>query len=334
MTFDWPLALWGLLLVPLVLVAYLLLQRRRMRYAVRFTNLDLLANVVDRSPRWRRHVPAALFLLALAALLVGVARPQAVLKTPEERATVVLTMDVSTSMEATDVDPTRLAAARRAAGAFLDRVPEEMRVGLVTFSSEAQVAVPPTAEHDQVREALGYLVPEGGTAIGDAIVAAVRLKEQAGEGNLAADGSAQDQGGSESDGPPLVVLLLSDGAPSPDTLDPAEAAAQAQAAGVKVYTVALGTDSGTVTLTDPFGNEEVVPVPPDRETLRRVAQTTGGEFFQAPSGDALERVYESLGSEIGYTEEKTDITFAFAGGGALLLLAGGLLSALWFNRLP
>jgi Ca-activated chloride channel family protein len=319
MTFDWPLALWGLLLVPLVLVAYLLLQRRRMRYAVRFTNLDLLANVVDRSPRWRRHVPAALFLLALAALLVGVARPQAVLKTPEERATVVLTMDVSTSMEATDVDPTRLAAARRAAGAFLDRVPEEMRVGLVTFSSEAQVAVPPTAEHDQVREALGYLVPEGGTAIGDAIVAAVRLKEQA---------------GSESDGPPVVVLLLSDGAPSPDTLDPAEAAAQAQAAGVKVYTVALGTDSGTVTLTDPFGNEEVVPVPPDRETLRRVAQTTGGEFFQAPSGDALERVYESLGSEIGYTEEKTDITFAFAGGGALLLLAGGLLSALWFNRLP
>ena len=326
MTFDWPLALWGLFLVPLVVGAYLLLQRRRMRYAVRFTNLDLLANVVERSPRWRRHVPAALFLFALAALLVGVARPQAVLKTPEEQATVVLAMDVSTSMEATDVEPSRLAAAQRAAETFLDRVPDEMRVGLVTFSSEARVLVPPTSEHAQVEEALGFLVPDGGTAIGDAIAVSVRLKASQGGAELAA---ARDEGG-----PPLVVLLLSDGEPSPETLDPVQAAEEAQAQGVKVYTVALGTDEGTVTLDDGFGNEEVVPVPPDRETLTQVAEITGGEFFEAPTDEALQSVYESLGSDIGFREKKTDITFAFAAGGALLLLGGGLLSALWFNRLP
>jgi Ca-activated chloride channel family protein len=330
MTFDWPLALWGLLLVPVVLVAYLVLQRRRMRYAVRFTNLDLLANVVDRSPRWRRHVPAALFLAALAALLVGVARPQAVVKTPEEQATVVLAMDVSTSMEATDVEPTRLAAAKQAADTFLDQVPDEMRVGLVTFSNGAQVVVPPTAEHEQVREALSALVPDGGTAIGDAIAAAVRLQSSGNGAELAALGTDQ----SESDGAPLVVLLLSDGAPSPDTLDPAQAAEEAKAQGVKVYTVALGTDQGTVTLTDPFGNEEVVPVPPDKETLSQIAEITGGETFAAPTEAALQQVYEGLGSDIGFKNEKTDITFAFAAGGALLLLAGGLLSVAWFNRLP
>ncbi len=325
MSFVWPLALVGLVLVPLALGAYLLVQRRRMKYAVRFTNLDLLANVVERSPRWRRHLPPALFLLALALLVVGAARPQATVRTPEEQATVVLAMDVSTSMEATDVDPTRLQAARSAAEAFLDKVPDELRVGLVTFSTEAQVALPPTAEHDQVRRALGFLQADGGTAIGDAIGLAASLGND--ERTLAADTGGED-------GPPLVVLLLSDGEPSPDTRDPIEAAREAQAAGVKVFTVALGTDEGTVTVSDGFGGEEVVPVPPDRETLTQVAETTGAEFFEAPSEQALERVYGQLGSDIGFTEEKRDIAFVFAGAGAVLVLLAGGLSVVWFNRLP
>jgi Ca-activated chloride channel family protein len=325
MTFEWPLALLALALVPLALAAYLLLQRRRMKYAVRFTNLDLLANVVERSPRWRRHLPPALFLLALALLLVGVARPQALVKTPKEQATVVLAMDVSTSMEATDVEPTRLDAAREAAETFIDELPEELRVGLVTFSSEAQVIVSPTSDHDQVRQALGYLDADGGTAIGDAIAAATQLKE--GEVTLAANAQGED-------GPPLVVLLLSDGEPSPETLDPIQAAQDANAAGVKVFTVALGTDQGTVTLTDELGNEEVVPVPPDRDTLTQVAEITGAEFYDAPSEATLEKVYEQLGSEIGFTEEKKDVTFAFAAGGAVLLLVAGGLSLAWFNRMP
>lgn len=326
MTFVWPLALAALALVPLAFGAYLVLQRRRMRYAVRFTNLDLLANVVDRAPRWRRHLPPALFLLALALLLVGVARPQVVVQTPDERATVVLAMDVSGSMEATDVEPTRLVAAQRAAGTFLDRVPDRLKVGLVTFADGADVVVAPTDDHEAVRAAVGSLEAGGATAIGDAIVASTRLSAQAGA-TLAADRDGEDAA-------PLVVLLLSDGAPSPDTLDPLQAAEEAQSQGVRVYTVALGTDEGTVTLTDEFGNEEVVPVPPDRQTLSQIAEISGGESFDAPSEDALEQVYAELGSDVGSKEEKTDVTFAFAGAGALLLLAGGLLSAFWFNRLP
>lgn len=326
MSFDWPWALLALLLVPLVLGGYLLLQRRRMRYAVRFTNLDLLANVVDESPRWRRHVPPALFLVALAALLVGVARPQAILASPVEQATVVLAIDVSTSMEATDVQPNRLVAAREAAERFLDEIPDDMRVGLVTFSSQAQVVVAPTSDHVEVRNALQFLQADGGTAIGDAIAASAQLKQQAGEGTLAADKNG--------DGPPLAVILLSDGAPSPDTLDPLEAARTAQGDGVKVHTVALGTDQGTVTIDDGLGGQEVVPVPPDRETLSQIAQITGGTFADAPSEAAAERVYADLGSDIGYEKEKKDVTFAFAAGGAALMLLAAGLSVVWFNRLP
>lgn len=324
MTFAWPLALASLALVPLALGAYLLLQRRRMRYAVRFTNLDLLANVVDERPRWRRHLPPALFALALALLLVGVARPQVVMQTPDERATVVLAMDVSGSMEATDVEPTRLVAAQRAADTFLDKVPDRLKVGLVTFSDGADVLVAPTDDHEAVRSALGSLQAGGATAIGDAIAASARLGS--GETVFAAEGGGE--------GTPLVVLLLSDGEPSPGTLDPIQAAEDAESRDVRIYTVALGTDEGTVTLTDQFGNPEVVPVPPDRETLSRVAEISGGQFFDAPSEAALEQVYAELGSDVGSKEEKTDVTWAFAGAGALLLLAGGLLSAFWFNRLP
>ncbi len=322
MTFAWPIALLGLAVVPLALLAYVIVQRRRSKYALRFTNLDLLANVVDASPRWRRHVPAAVFLAALAALVIAVARPQMTMDVPEERATVVLAMDVSTSMEATDVEPSRLAAAQKAAGTFLDRVPDELRVGLVTFSGTAQVVVAPTNDRSQVRDALGALRPDGGTAIGDAIQVASGL----GSGSdLAAAGGGDD---------PVVVLLLSDGEPSPETLDPIEAAREANDRGVKVFTVALGTDEGTVTLTDGLGNTEVVPVPPDRETLTQVAETTGAQFFDAPTEQALEQVYSSLGSKIGTTTEERDIGYLFAAGGAALLLVAGGLSLAWFSRLP
>ncbi len=331
MTFIWPIALLGLVLVPCLLAGYVVFQRRRTRYAMRFTNVDLLANVVDEAPRWRRHVPAALFIAALAALLVSVARPQAVVSTPQDRAAVVLAIDVSRSMEATDVEPSRLRAAQDAAETFLDKVPDDLQVGLVIFSSEAQVLVTPTADHDQVRNALSFLRADGGTAIGDAIIAATSLADDSGASfaSLAgSDKSAQD--GTS----PLSVLLLSDGAPSPDTADPIEAANQASEQGIKVFTVALGTDEGTVTLSDPFGNDQVVPVPPDRETLGQIADITGAQFFEAPTEEALTRVYADLGSDIGFSKERHEITFAFAAAGGLLLLAGGVLSLLWFSRLP
>jgi Ca-activated chloride channel family protein len=326
MSFLSPHLLWLLLLVPALAAGYLVLQRRRTRYALRFTNVDLLANVVAQSPRWRRWVPPVLFLTALAALLFATARPQLVTKVPRNQASVVLAMDVSGSMQAEDVPPTRLAAAEKAANRFLEQVPEKLRVGLVTFSTEAQVSVPPTEDHALVRQALAGLEADGGTAIGDAVALATELREK----RLAANRQDEAEGGK----PPLVVLLLSDGAPSEDTLDPVEAANRAKAAGIPVYTIALGTDEGTVEVTNEFGIPETLEVPPDRETLAEIAKITGGAAFSAPTPQALETVYERLGTSIGYSEEKREVTAWFAAGGLVLLVLAGSLSALWFNRLP
>lgn len=329
-SFQWPVFLWGLLLIPLLVVGYVLVQRRRMRYAMRFTNVDLLENVVHRSPGWRRGVPPILFLAALTALIVGLARPHATLLIPKEEATVILAMDTSRSMLADDVDPTRLAAAQDAAEAFLDEVPGNFRVGVVGFSSEAYVLATPTDDREIARDAIDSLEADGGTAIGDAIVRAVDISG-AGDVQLASDTEPVEENG---DSPPLVVLLLSDGEPSPETLDPSEAARIAESAGVPVYTVALGTDEGTVEIENLFGFSETVPVPPDHDTLSEIAQTTGGQFFDAPSDEALTTVYESLGSSLGFDEDELEITFAFAGAGLLLFLIGGVFSALWFNRIP
>jgi Ca-activated chloride channel family protein len=329
MSFISPNVLWALLLIPALIAGYVLLQRRRMRYAMRFTNVDLLSNLVAESPRWRRHVPTAIFLLALGALIVAMARPQLVTEVPREEAAVVLAMDVSGSMQATDVSPTRLRAAEKAANLFLDRVPEELRVGLITFSDGAQVRVQPTDDHAAVRDSLANLRADGGTAIGDAVSLATELEiAKAGEAQLASD-EAPDE-----NGPPLVVLLLSDGSPSPDTMDPIEAAQEAKTAGIPVYTIALGTDQGTVEITDALGFTETVEVPPDRETLGQIAQITGAAAFSAPTEQALDAVYDRLGSSIGYDEELREVTYAFAAGGLILLLVAGSLSALWFNRLP
>jgi Ca-activated chloride channel homolog len=323
MSFEWPLALLGLALVPLALLGYLLVQRRRMRYAVRFTNLDLLANVVERSPRWRRHLPPALALLALTALLVGLARPHAAIAVPREQATVVLAMDVSGSMEATDVEPNRLEAARSEAQRFLGRLPDELRVGAVSFSSEAQVLASPSDDHAGVAETLDELQPGGGTAIGEAILRSLDLGLAEGDA-AAAERSAE---------PPLSILLLSDGANSAG-IEPLEAAQEAQAAGVPVFTIALGTPEGTIEGTDDSGNARTIAVPPDPETLTQVAESTGGRFFDAPSGDDLRSVYEEIGSQVGFETEQQEITFLFAAAGGLLLLLGAGLSALWFNRIP
>lgn len=326
MSFLAPEMLWLLLLVPVLAAGYILLQRRRTRYALRFTNVDLLANVVAASPRWRRWVPPVLFLAALGALLFATARPQLVTKVPRNQASVVLAMDVSRSMEAKDVAPTRLAAAEQAAGRFLDRVPEKFQVGLITFSTEAQVAVPPTDDHALVRQALASLEADGGTAIGDAVALATEVRKQ----RLIDNEQEQNDKGK----PPLVVLLLSDGSPSEDTLDPVEAANRAKAAGIPVYTIALGTDQGTIEVTNEFGIPETVDVPPDRETLAKIARITGGATFSAPTPQALEAVYERLGTSIGYSDEKREVTAWFAAGGLVLLVLAGSFSALWFNRLP
>jgi Ca-activated chloride channel family protein len=322
MTFASPLLLWGLLLIPVLVLAYVLAQRRRSKYAARFTNLDLLANVVDASPGRRRHVPAALALVALAALLVALARPQAVVAVPRDDATIVLTMDTSASMTATDVPPSRLEAAKSASSSFLDLLPERFRVGLVSFSTIVSVLEEPSDDREAVRRALESLEGDVGTALGDAIVESLAL---------APDPEEQEE---LSGGKPLfAILVLSDGANSIGR-EPLDVVDEAQEAGVPIYTIAFGTPQGTVEITNDYGVTQTFAVPPDPETLRQVAEQTGGRFFEAPTEADLEAVYDEIGSQVSYEDEERELTAAFAGAGAVFLLLGAGLSALWFGRLP
>jgi Ca-activated chloride channel family protein len=343
-TFERPLLLLTLLAVPLAVALYVLAERRRMRYAIRFTNLDVLAGVVGDRYR-RRFVPLALFLLALAALCIGMARPQHTTLVPRDRATVILVIDVSRSMQAKDVKPSRIGAAAAAVRTFLKRVPDRLQVGLIAFAGDPAVANPPTTNHDLVRKSLDtieWFPSFGGTAIGDAIAAAVKLGQQAvsGEsGNLASATAAAPN--TQTRG--LVsILFLSDGAQTRGDLEPLEGADLAKEAGIPVYTVALGTPNGQLDFGAggggyqggaPFGGRRV-PVPPDPDTLRAIASRTGGEFFAAQSAKSLQSAYGKLGSSLGRKPGQSEITYGFLAGAAFLLVAAGLLSTLWSPRLP
>jgi Ca-activated chloride channel family protein len=335
-TFDVPLLLWGLLLVPAAVTAYVLAQRRRARYAVRFTNLDVLAGVAPRTPGWRRHVPPALYTLALAALLASLARPQALVPVPKEQATVVMVMDTSGSMAATDVRPSRTAAAQQAAGAFLGQLPAPFRVAVVSFASTARTLAPPTTDRATVRQALSVLRADGGTAMGDGITRALELIQSAQAGGAAptpaptatapqpAPAATPDAGGA-----PAAILLLSDGANTAGAVQPLAAAERARQLGVPVYAIALGTPEGTL---QTGGRPQ--PVPPDPETLTRIAALTGGQFFAAPTAADLQAVYRDIGSRIGFEYELQEITVAFAAAGAALLALGTGAALRWSSRFP
>jgi Ca-activated chloride channel homolog len=334
MSFGHPLLLLTLLAVPAVLALWRVAERRRMRYAVRYTNVDVLATVVGRR-EWRRFVPLALFLLSLAALCVALARPHAKTLVLRDRTTVILVIDVSRSMQASDVKPTRLIAAQQAINTFLDKAPSRLRVGLIGFSGYPVVAAPPTTDHKVVRESLRDIgsIAEGGTAIGDALAAAVSLGLQSvtGNSNLADVRTSAPAHGLVS------ILFLSDGAQTRGELQPLDGAERAKQAGIPVYTVALGTPDGRLRLDSPYGFgtfSRIVPVPPDPATLREIAQTSGGKFFAARSASAVRSAYASLGSKLGRRPAKTEITYTFVAAAAALLVAAGVLSVAWSPRIP
>jgi len=351
MSFESPLLLLTLLVIPLVVGLYLLAQRRRARYAVTFTNMDVLASVVGRSRPWRRRLTAAAFLLALAALCVGVARPQVTKLVPSQQATVILVVDISGSMQATDVKPSRLGAAQRAVKVFLDHAPKELRVALIAFAGEVVVAAPPTTDHDLVRQAddsLTQLLDFRGTAIGDALASAVKVAQQAvGPTKSPSTGQtiAFKPRGPQS---PASIVLLSDGHQTRGNYQPLEGAALAKAAGIPVYTVALGTPNGVLDFNrvggGPFGPPGnapgfggfggSIPVPPDPATLHAIASITGGKFVEARNAKTLDSSYAKLGSRLGRKPGKSEITNELVLVGALLLLGALGLSALWSPRMP
>jgi Ca-activated chloride channel homolog len=322
MTFAWPFMLFGLAIVPIVLALDLLARRRRARYAIAFTNVNVLRSVVPRTPPWRRYLPLAFLLAALTALVVGLARPERAVSVARKQATVIMDMDTSGSMVAKDVAPTRLGAATTAAQQFVDELPSSYKVSLVPFATTASVAVAPTNDHAAVKAALSRLRANGGTAIGDAITLALAIGRPPGE----AAGQPPPAG---STGTGRVILLLSDGSNSAG-IDPMVAAAHAKAEGVKVYTVAFGTPNGVISAGN-FG--QIVSVPPDPAALRAVAQATGGEFFTAADADTLRHVYENIGRTVGATTEHQDVSYAFAGLGAVLLTVAGVLSTMWRSPL-
>jgi Ca-activated chloride channel family protein len=320
MSFAFPAALVGLLLIPGLLALYVWYERQRDRVARTFGNPDLLPNVVDRSPGRLRHLPLVLLLVALTAMIVGVARPHAMVSVRREEATIILAVDVSRSMKATDVRPTRLGAARAAAKAFLAQIPQKYRVGVVSFATRAVVGVPPTADRSLVEDSLDSLSPGEGTAIGDA----VSLSLEIGRKTRASDGSV----------PPMAILMISDGARDGGRVPPELAAQQARKAHVPVYSILIGTDNGVVREQLTGGYTQFVRVPPSRATLEEISRTSGGELLSAPNDARLKDVYERLGSRLGTKRESREITDYFAGGAAVLLFAGGALSALLFRRVP
>ncbi len=315
MTFLSP---WWLLLLTVVIalaLVYVLFQRRRSRYAVRFATLPLLEKVAPSRPGWRRHVPAGAFLLTLIAMVLAIARPAAAVQVPRERATVLVAVDTSVSMESTDVRPTRIEAAKAAAKEFVDDLPEEFNVGLVSFSGSASVLVAPTTDRAAVDAGIDGLTLSERTAIGEGVYAALgsvtSFDAEAGE-----------------DPPPARIVLLSDGSNTTGrSLE--EAATAATDAKVPVSTIAYGTEGGTVEL-----NGRDIPVPVDSAALRQLAEATGGSAYEAESDAELRGVYQDIGSSIGWRTEHREITTWVVAIGLLTALAAGAASLFWFSRLP
>jgi Ca-activated chloride channel family protein len=318
-SFGSPLVLVALALLPLAVARYGLAERRRRAEARSFASDALLPSVAPARPGWRRHAPIVLYGLALAVLIVATSKPRTTTAVPVERATIMLLTDVSGSMQATDVRPTRLVAARNAARAFVGKVPHGVRVGIIAFNQNARTLQPPTNDHAALNAALAQLRSSGTTATGDALNAALT--------------ALQRQPGVLGKRPPSAIVLLTDGA-SRRGQNPVTVAQQAARLKIPIYTVALGTPEGTIHIRKPGGGTSVVPVPPDPASLAEIARASRGRAFTAEDAGALGTVYKNLGHQLGTRKAKREITAAFVGGALLLLAAGGAMSLRWFGRLP
>lgn len=317
MTFLSPVRLWLLVAVVALAAVYAFLQWRRRAYTLRFTNVNLLASVAPKRPGWRRHIAALIYLVAITALVLGFAQPARDERVPRERATIILAIDTSLSMQATDVAPSRLEAAQTAAVRFLEIIPPKINVGLVSFNGSAALKVPPTTDRERVSQSIDNLTLGESTATGEAIFASL-------------DAIASVPPDDEGTQPPARIVLMSDGTWTVGRTNQ-EAAQAAIEAEVPVSTIGFGTDNGTIRVPEqPYP----IPVPVDREALRDIADQTDGRFYAAASERQLTEVYENIGSSVGYETEQREISTWFIAGALLLSFAAAGFSLLWFHRLP
>lgn len=323
MTFLTPWRLIFLVAVAALLVAYVLVQRQRKKYTLRFSSANLFDGIVSHRPGIRRHGPAALMLLSLALLVAAFAQPARSVEVPRERATVIVAIDVSLSMEADDIAPTRIEAAKTAAIQFIDELPPTLNVGVVSFAGTASVLVPPTTDRQAATTTIQNLKLAERTAIGEAIFTSLDALS-----SVPSDGT--------DDTPPAVIVVLSDGATTAGRSD-TDAAQAAIDADVPVSTISFGTQFGSIIYDDPTTpqvEDAPIGVPVDESSLRTISEATEGTFFSAASLDELNSVYDNIGSAIGFETVDREITDWFVGLSLLVLLAAAGLNLLWFQRLP
>lgn len=344
MDFLWPYMLWGLLLIPLLIIAYILAQRRRQRYAVRYASLSLVKEALGKGPGFRRHIPPLLFLLGLTAMVIALARPVSVVRLPSEEGTIILSMDTSGSMAADDLAPNRMEAAKTAARAFVQHQPQSVRVGIVSFSDNAFIVQAPTTDQEAVLAAIDRLYPQRGTAIGRGLQTSLNAIMEVPDNLNDSFGPPNGPPNSGAFGPQAapsptavpkgtfdsaVVVLLTDGENNQGP-DPADVAQQASDMGVKVFTVGIGSKEGSVL----HIQGRSIRTRLDEDLLKQVAETANGSYYNAANESDLKNIYANLGTRLVLKTEKTEVTAGLTGLAAAFSIIGGALSLLWFNRLP
>ena len=339
MTFLWPEFLWLLLAVPLLVAVYLAILKRKRKAALRYASLTLVKEAMGAGQRLRRHVPPLLFLLSLALMIAAIARPAAVVRLPSQHETVILSMDVSGSMRAKDVEPDRLSAAQAAAKAFINETPRSTRIGIVAFAGTASLVQAPTQNRQDLVTAIDRFQLQRATAIGSGILVALKAIFPDAEFDLRGSnprGEKAKPAAKKADKPAApagsygsaAIILLSDGQPTTGP-DPLEAARMAAERGVRVFTVGIGTPNGEILV----GEGWSMRVRLDEETLKGIAKITGAEYFYAGTAPDLKKIYQSLNSRFVMEKKETEITALFAAAAALAALVSALLSLLWFNRI-
>ena len=356
MTFLWPEMLWLLVLVPVVAAVYVLLVRRKRKSTVRYAGLGLIREAMGAGQRVRRHIPPALFLLAFTLMVIAIARPAATVTLPSAHETIILAMDVSGSMRATDVKPNRLEAAQAAARAFVAEQPKTTRIGIVSFAATASVVQPPTHSREDILAAIDRFQLQRGTAVGSGVLVSLKtifpevdfdlrlwnprrdggkdkgkgvaLPDKAGDksGDKAADDKAKkSEPGSFAS---AAIVLLTDGQTTTGP-DPLQAAAMAADRGIRVYTVGIGTVAGEIIGAEGWS----MRVRLDEESLKKIALITRGEYFYAGTAEELKKIYSTLNSRMTLERKETEVTALFAAAAAVIALLSALLSLLWFNRI-